>query len=317
MSRAYLDPKQPLHIEPAADRNVERITDCCLDASSKMSHFLGKGRGGGAWWMIWLIFFTYALCFFSLLYVLYTVHFNIASALFLNGLYEAVFYVIVPCTIGFGLSLLFPIHVWKTHYPIRFSRKTRKVYCHFNNKIYIEDWDTIRVYLQTKLDFNAMGAPSQTPQINIEFHNEDGSVAENSVIGVDKGGLHYDEQAAAFWEYIRRFMEEGPQDLPLPEMLKTDKPAANLGELHKLYLNFRLWAQGASFFTKMLNILFLPLFIVWTMIAYPTEILYYYLDKHVIMKPFPPEMDEPCRCENEVVIWEPKQHREKQHEEAA
>lgn len=219
--------------------------------------------------------------------------------------------------VGFGVSLLFPIHVWKTHYPIRFSRKTRKVYCYFNNKIYIEDWDTIRVYLQTKLDFNAMGAPSQTPQINIEFHNEDGSVAENSVIGVDKGGLHIDEQAAAFWEYIRRFMENGPQDLPLPKMLKTDKPAADIQEIHRLYLNFHLWDEGASYFNKLLNVLFLPLFVAWTMITYPTEILYYYLDKYVDMKPFPPEMDEPCRCENEVVIWEPKQHLEKQHEEAA
>jgi len=61
----------------------------------------------------------------------------------------------------------------------------------------------------------------------------------------------------------------------------------------------------------------LPLALLWFPIAYPTEILYYYLDKHIKMKPFPPEMDEPCRCENEVVIWEPKQHLEKQHEEAA
>ena len=48
MTRAYMDPKQALDIEPAADRNVERITDCCLDAAPKMSHFLGKGRLGGS-----------------------------------------------------------------------------------------------------------------------------------------------------------------------------------------------------------------------------------------------------------------------------
>jgi hypothetical protein len=61
----------------------------------------------------------------------------------------------------------------------------------------------------------------------------------------------------------------------------------------------------------------LPLQLLWFPIAYPTEVIYYFLDKHVEMKPFPLEMDEPCRCENEVVIWEPKQHLEKRLEEAA
>jgi hypothetical protein len=305
MSRIYLDPKQPLKIEPAADRNVERITDCCLDASSKMSHFLGKGRGGGAWWMIWMGMMTVVL--------------GIPMSFYDGNLVKGIPTFLGLCAVGiggFGLSLLFPIHVWKTHYPIRFSRKTRKVYSHFNNKIYIEDWDTIRVYLQTKLDFNAMGAPSQTPQINIEFHNEDGSVAENSVIGVDKSGLHYDEQAAAFWEYIRRFMEEGPENLPLPKLRKMEV-AMNPSQLWRQYFHITLWKKDASLFNKLLNIAFMPIMAVWYAITFPTEVLYYFLDKHIDMKPFPSDMDEPCCCENEVVIWEPKHYLQKRFEEAA
>jgi hypothetical protein len=304
MSRAYLDPKQPLDIEPAADRNVERITDCCLDAAPKMSFFLGKGRLGGAWWMIWMGMMTVVL--------------GIPMSFYDGNLVKGIPTFLGLCAVGlggFGLSLLFPIHVWKTHYPIRFSRKTRKVYCHWSGKTYIEDWDSIKAYFQIKTDFNAMGAPSQTPQINIEFHNDDGSVAEHSVIGLEKLGMTIDEEAAAAWEYIRRYMEEGPQDLPQPD-LDIGRPL-EFDELLKFHSPFPIIKNKedpAWFIDIFINF---PLYLVWFPIAYPTEIIYYFLDKHVKMKPFPPEMDEPCRCENEVVIWEPKQHLEKQHEEAA
>jgi len=285
MNKQYLDPKQPLDIEPAADRNVERVTDCCLDASPKMSFFLGKGRGGGAWWMIWML-----VAFGGS---------GIPFGIYIGRPLDGLLYFLLVGGV-FGLSLLWPIHVWKTHYPIRFSRKTRKVYCHWYGKTYIEDWDTIKAYIQVKTDFNAQGAPGQTPQINIEFHNDDGSVAEHSVIGTDKGGLYLDEQAAAFWEYIRQYMEEGPEKLPAPKLLKTEVDT-NLSELRKQYLFPKLWDEGASLFTKLLNIALLPFFLVWIAITYPTEVLYYFLDKHVKMKPFPPEMAEACPCDEEVV----------------
>jgi hypothetical protein len=306
MSRAYLDPKQPLDIEPAADRNVERITDCCLDAAPKMSFFLGKGRGGGAWWMIWIMMASVVPAvvippFFKDTLEVYKASLTFASI----------------AVVGFGLSLLFPIHVWKTHYPIRFSRKTRKVYCHWYGKTYSEDWDTLKVYLQIKNDFNAMGAPSQTPQINIEFHNDDGSVAEHSVIGLTGFGTGHtiDEQAEATWEYIRHYMEEGPEQLPEPD-LRTYKPLAfkDLIKVHSPFPIIKNKEDPAWFIDIFINF---PFYLLWFPIAYPTEVIYYFLDKHVHMKPFPPEMDEPCRCENEVVIWEPSQHLEKRHEEAA
>jgi hypothetical protein len=293
MIREYLNPKQSLDIEPAADRNVERITECCLDASPKMSHFLGKGRGGGAWWMIWMGVFG------SVPFLLVGIYTND----FLNGF---LFFVFIAAF--FGVSLLWPIHVWKNHYPIRFSRKTHKVYCHWSGKTYIEDWDTIKAYLQTKLEFNAHGAPSQTPQINIEFHNDDGSVAEHSVIGVDKGGLGYDEQAAAFWEYIRRYMEEGAEHLPMPDSSHEFGDNA-LKELREQYKLFPLWKGEVSLLTKLFNVvIILPFAIVWVAISYPTEVIYYFLEKHVKTNPFPPEMEAACRCDEAVKVWYPKQN---------
>jgi hypothetical protein len=314
MTREYLNTKQPLNIEPAADRNVERITDCCLDATPKMSFFLGKGRLGGAWWMIWMgMMMTTGVLLLLIVGGLWK--YGLSWKIVSNTIY-ILLTVSLPSCIIFGLSLLWPIHVWKNHYPIRFSRKTHKVYCHWSGKTYIEDWDTIKAYLQTKLEFNAHGAPSQTPQINIEFHNDDGSVAEHSVIGVDKGGLGYDEQAAAFWEYIRRFMEEGPEKLPLPKLRKMEV-AMSPSQLWRQYFHITLWKKDASLFNKLLNIAFMPIIAVWYAITFPTEVLYSFLDKHIDMKPFPSDMDEPCRYENEVVIWEPKHYRQKRFEEAA
>jgi len=204
MAKQYLDPKESLGIEPDADRNVERMTSCCLDVRPKNSYLMGRGRGGGAWWMIWM---------------------GVACALpalmippFLKDtfeVYEASLTFASIAVIGFGLSLFWPIHIWKNQLPMRFNRKTRKVYSHLKGKTYIEKWDELRAYLKIQHGVTAMGAPLRDPQIHIEFHGEDGSTLFTVfLMGVDRISLPTDQQAPAFWEYIRRFMEEGPKGLP-------------------------------------------------------------------------------------------------------
>jgi hypothetical protein len=64
----------------------------------------------------------------------------------------------------------------------------------------------------------ATGAPLNDPHINLEFHNEDGSVFTVFLMGVDRVGLTPDQAAAAFWEYIRLYMESGPKVLPQPDL---------------------------------------------------------------------------------------------------
>lgn len=46
MTKQYLDIKQALDIEPAAESNVEAMTNCCLDVNGKSSYIV-KARGGG------------------------------------------------------------------------------------------------------------------------------------------------------------------------------------------------------------------------------------------------------------------------------
>ncbi|MEJ2694381.1 MAG: hypothetical protein P8166_15445 [Candidatus Thiodiazotropha sp.] len=300
MTREYLDPKQSIGVEPAADRNVERISTCCLDASPKMSFFLGKGRLGGAWWMIWMGMMGIVLAFPMSFY----------DGDLETGIpaYLTVCAMVIPT---FGLSLLWPIHVWKKWHPIRFSRKTRKVYCHWYGKTYSEDWDSIKAYLKIQTDFNAQGAPDQVPQIHIEFHKEDGSVFTNPLIGLTGFGigLSIEDKAAAAWEYIRRYMEEGPDQLPEPD-LRVHK-ALSFDELLPENNPFPILRSERKWVWPFEIGLFFPLRCIWFLITYPTEVLYYLLDKKVKMNPFPAEMDEPCQCENEKVIWHPKMRLER------
>ncbi len=305
MNQQYLDPKHPLDIEPAADRNVERITDCCLDVRGKSSYLFGRGRGGGAWWMIWMFFFVVVLCGLGLVYLFNKANLNFSSQMFLNGVFEAVFFVIIPSAIFFGLSLLWPIHIWKTHLPLRFNRQTRKVYFHWKGKTYVENWDVIRAYLKVQFLLTATGAPLNDPHINLEFHNEDGSVFTVFLMGVDRVGLTPDQAAAAFWEYIRLYMESGPKVLPQPD-LDIWKPL-EFKDLVKVHSPFPVFRNPNKLMWPVDLFINLPIHLVWFPIAYPTEVIYYFVEKYIKTNPFPPEMEAVCRCEEAVKVWDPKQ----------
>jgi hypothetical protein len=130
-------------------------------------------------------------------------------------------------------------------------------------------------------------------------------------MGVERIDLTKEQQAAAFWEYIRRYMEEGAEHLPMPDGSHEFGDNA-LKELREQYKLFPLWKGEVSLLTKLFNIvLLLPLGMVWGAITYPTEVIYYFLEKHVQTNPFPPEMEEACNCDESVKVWYPKQRTEK------
>jgi len=285
MTKQYLDPKESLGVEPDADRNVERMTPCCLDVRPKNSYLMGRGRGGGAWWMIWLGMMCVVLGF--------------PMSFYDGDIEKGIPAFLGLCAIGiggFGLSLLWPIHIWKNQLPMRFNRKTRKVYFHLKGNTYIEKWDELRAYLKIQHGVTAMGAPLRDPQINIEFHGDDGSTLFTVfLMGVDRISLPTDQQAPAFWEYIRRYMEEGPKGLPEPN-LGVWKPL----DLNGLYLQntpFPIFKSKAKWVWPFEILFFFPLRFIWFSISYPTELIYYVVEKHVKTKPFPPDMEAPCRCE--------------------
>jgi hypothetical protein len=281
MSIAYLDPKQPLDIAPLADRNVERITEHCLDVNAKGAYIV-KGRGGGAWWMIWLTMMSLVLsipmCFFDG---------DIAKGL------PAYLSLCGSLIILFGISLyVWPVRVWRNHIPIRFNRVNRKVYFHWKGTTYIEDWDTLRAYFKMQVGLSGVGAPIRDPQINIEFHDAQGNAFTVVVVGTERLGLTDEEQAATFWEYIRRYMEEGLQSVPAPD-LDVWNPAEK-SELLKLHWPLPVLRSTSWWWWPLDLLLWFPLRVVWFLITYPTEVLYYHLAKRMAVNPFPEEMEAPC-----------------------
>ncbi|MEJ2694384.1 MAG: hypothetical protein P8166_15460 [Candidatus Thiodiazotropha sp.] len=122
-------------------------------------------------------------------------------------------------------------------------------------------------------------------------------------------GLRIEEEAAAAWEYIRRYMEEGPDELPEPEL--GIERALTFDELLTVNSPFPIIKTENKLMWPFHIALFFPTRLIFFLITYPTEVLYYLLDKKVKMNPFPAEMDEPCQCENEKVIWHPKMRLER------
>jgi Family of unknown function (DUF6708) len=197
----------------------------CSDVNGKTAHIV-KGWSRGTWWMIWMTM----MCLVPTVIIL-PLHSDTlgvcAASMTLAG---------IAC-LGFGISLyVWPVRVWRTHLPLRFSRKTRKVYFHRKGKTYIEDWDSLRAYLKIQGGVTGVGAPMRDPQINIEFRSDDGSPLTVFLMGADKLGLTVEEETVAFWEYIRRYMEEGPENLPAPD-LDMWKPVP-YEELYKTFWPF-------------------------------------------------------------------------------
>jgi len=282
MDKNYLDPKQPLGIEPAAAGIVEGVDACCLDVRPKNSATMGKGRFRGAWWMIWIAMMGIVLDLFIL--VIYGQKYGAAAI-------AALLTIVV-----FGVSLLWPIQVWRGQRPVRFCRKDRKVYLHHYRKTYVADWDRIRAYLKVQHGVTAQGVPIQDGQVNMEFPYPGKTPYAIALLAPESLTSRPEHQAAALWEYIRTYMEEGPDNLPSPVLPEQDLEWDEILPVNNplpIVRTKRPWVIPFEFG------LFFPFRLTLFLITYPTDILYYFLAKHIKTKPFPPELERPCRCEED------------------
>jgi len=222
--------------------------------------------------------------------------YGLLSSQSLQQLSELIIFLYAPSILFFGISLyVWPVRVWRNHIPIRFNRGTRKVYFHWKGTTYIEDWDTLRAYFKMQVGLSGVGAPIRDPQINIEFHDAQGHAFTVFVVGTERLGLTDEEQAATFWEYIRRYMEEGPQSVPAPD-LDVWNPVQK-SELLKLHWPFPVLRSTSWCWWPFDLLLWFPLRVVWFLITYPTEVLYYHLAKRMAVNPFPEEMEVQCQDE--------------------
>jgi len=281
MSDDFLDPKQALDIEPDADNNVERITTCCLDVNAK-SAALVKGRGSIAWWAICMqmmgIVMSIPLCFFD--------------GDLAKGLPAYIGLVLTFIVILGPLLYVWPIRVWRTHVPMRFSRKTKEVYFYWKGVVYIQEWDSLVASLNVRSGLTGVGAPIRDPQIQVYFFGGGPPGFSVALLGTDRRGLPVDQKAAAFWEYIRRFMEDGPEGLPMPNMEPSNPLPYD--QILKAHLPFPIIKTKHKVLWPIWIFAFFPIRVLWFFIGYPTDLLYYHLAKRLQTPPFPALMEEPC-----------------------
>jgi len=91
-----------------------------------------------------------------------------------------------------------------THYPMRFNRKTRKVYCFRDDgTIMTEDWD--KLFFCTTPMRRSWG---------VQFHRlaEDGDTVLET-FELPHIAEKENDLLTSQWEFVRRFMEEGPKEL--------------------------------------------------------------------------------------------------------
>ncbi len=146
-----------------------------------------------------------------------------------------------------GAWLSSPEFLTCTHFPIRLNRKTHKVYVFRpgrpNKPILVADWDKLFFTLGR---CNKGVEPGQNWDIRGHVLAGDGkTVLDTFAFSMywNEGDL---EGLRAHWEFLRRYMEDGPQEayklvqvcLPIAEHRETLRFALN-----RFYLNFKggLW----------------------------------------------------------------------------
>jgi hypothetical protein len=99
-------------------------------------------------------------------------------------------------------------------------------------------------------------------------------------------------------------MEEGPEHLPAPDWgIYAPVPFKELIHEHN---PFPIFKSKRKWLWPLEVVLFFPIRCIWFSISYPTEVIYYFMEKRVKTNPFPPDMEEACRCDAHNKVWYPK-----------
>ncbi|MGJ7550658.1 DUF6708 domain-containing protein [Pseudomonas alloputida] len=113
--------------------------------------------------------------------------------------------------------LVYRIILIKNLSSIALQRTTRKIYYQRFNKFFVFDWNNIGAGLLRRVEF---GGSSFTTRYALAFapRREDGTLHQDDCLWVDSNGPTESDikYVAEVWEYLRQFMDHGPDKLPPP-----------------------------------------------------------------------------------------------------
>ncbi|QDI03849.1 hypothetical protein E4A48_09195 [Xanthomonas cerealis pv. cerealis] len=193
-----------------------------------------------------------------------------------------------PLLAGFGLYALFLKHEFFcfVYYPIRFNRKTRKIYV-FREKrdggLLIVPWDEVFFHIGRGTDMKFLR--------DIRGEILDGTIVKDTfALG---HCAERDEPVKEMWEFIRRYMEEGPEAV-------AEHPLDKYVELSvaPTWKNCLISAVGfTNATTPFKRVLLSPFIGTFTVVRW-------LVFKSCKQPVFPPEVEAECRVEpNDPNIW--------------
>ena len=107
------------------------------------------------------------------------------------------------------------------HIVVRFNRKTRKIYINRpnfagGNQVY--DWDDVVASVDPD---DQVVTKKRKREILMLFFFKQRTGAEYHDVVFLGAPLRSDHELYALWEYIRRYMEEGPESIPKPKCIPS------------------------------------------------------------------------------------------------
>jgi hypothetical protein len=179
---------------------------------------------------------------------------------------------------------------------IRIHRGTRKLYYIFPGKqhLHILDWDQLEVLAGYIPIVSGSGYATRHPLYLIGV---DYGLPEPGEVCVACGnlGVHDgDRSAKSLWEYLQRFMANGPEGLPEPPLLPSRMPRRqatwrHLHEWKQALLNCLTTTRG-----KLWAPVMLPLRVFWLFFWILPNCLEEFILYHVPYTAFPEAIDELC-----------------------
>ncbi|NMY13693.1 hypothetical protein HBO38_35895 [Pseudomonas veronii] len=257
------------YYEPVSDlpTDAESLYDFNDDYVDVRAAFQEEKRG-----LITFGFLSMALVMNILMFELAVVSLG-SLAIFGNGDYEAwQFEAVISWLLATATWAAMNYYLWKytwrwfrvelftqRHLIARFNRETRQVYINrpsYAGGIVTLPWETVVPAINPEdPDFMGLGG-----FLLLAFPSEHTGAGYDETLMLGRP-MHGNEELIGFWEFIRRYMEEGPQSVPKPKRLLTLRPTPIEPIRATLRFMSGFWRNGGKIAALITGTLLSPLIV--------------------------------------------------------
>ncbi len=181
---------------------------------------------------------------------------------------------------------------WRRVLPVCFNRKTKKVSAWIKGELLQADWDTIEAHVKTLTIGPRLGVLSVN-LYPVKRRMGDRTPWSLPIAGTENQSMTPQEASYMIWEYLRLFMEEGKQAIPIPDLLNKAK-VSTLKEVWSENNPFP--PKGSDIIQVIIGLILLPIAIPFALVSIPTDIIFIGLDKILPKRKPPKELLAACEA---------------------